>query len=492
MIKKQKLTIIICAISIIVLGILYFSVISPIINHSEDKKIPDLLEGESYDEAKDKIRIFPLIEKDDVTKLTVHNKTGEYGFYHDDDGEFYLSEYKGTPYSKQFFTTLMSATRDTLALDRVTTDTSDLKKYGLDPSDYPAWFEISNKNKDNYKVFIGNMIPTGGGYYVKLETRDAVYVLDTTLAYALKSANEYVTPLLSMPTDSKDYFQTQLFTLSVDGTPYISVEFMNESERAATASTSYYKMLVPENYTPSSANYEQMLKTFNSFEGTETVKFGKSDEAMSKEELAEYGINIDKPKYEIYYKYQGVDNYVAISAQNEDGTYYAYSLMFNILAKVSNETLQFLSWDFIDFLDKPMFQKNINDIAEITIKGKNIEETYTLDGKDQSLYVIPESTGKPFAEEELKSFKQLYIKLLSLSLEDYADSTSTDEWTMTFTVKTRQGLEFEYSFYNYSTRRCYFTINGRGEFYVLRDRVEKILSDVEVLKNGGVITGEKS
>ena len=49
------------------------------------------------------------------------------------------------------------------------------------------------------------------------------------------------------------------------------------------------------------------------------------------------------------------------------------------------------------------------------------------------------------------------------------------------------GLVFEYKFYPYSTRRCYFTINGEGEFYVLRDSVEKAISDTVKMLNGEIV-----
>ena len=35
----------------------------------------------------------------------------------------------------------------------------------------------------------------------------------------------------------------------------------------------------------------------------------------------------------------------------------------------------------------------------------------------------------------------------------------------------------EYKFYSYSSRRCYVTINGEGEFYVNKKDVYKMLTD---------------
>lgn len=489
MIKKQKKTIIISLVIIALLAIGYFVFLSPAFNKEKTVDLPELIEGEQYNEAKDKILVFPMVEKEDITDIKIHNSKGDFGFYRDSDGEFYLTGYKGTPYDETNFTSLVASIRNPLALTRVTTDMSKLPEYGLDEGSNPAHYTFTTKSGESYKMYIGNLITTSGGYYAKLDGRDAVYVLDTTSKYVLMEAREYVTPILSMPTDTTDYYQTKYFTLRVDGNDYISVEYMTEQERIATASTSYYKMLVPANYVPSSSNYDELLKTFNEFKGTQTLAFGNSNDAMTAKDLAEYGL--DNPKYEIYYRYAGVDNYVYVSEQNEDGTYNAYSIMFNIVAKVSEQTLKFLKWDFIDFIDKPLFQKNINDISSITIKGEGVEETYKITGETSTLTVTP-SNNKAFNEAELTSFKRIYVKLLSLAFEDYTDSTSKEEPLMQFTVKTDNGNVYEYNFYNYSTRRCYFTINGEGEFYVLRDRVEKILSDVAKLQQGGTVTSEES
>lgn len=53
-----------------------------------------------------------------------------------------------------------------------------------------------------------------------------------------------------------------------------------------------------------------------------------------------------------------------------------------------------------------------------------------------------------------------------------------------FTYTTLSGSETEIAFYPYSTRRCLVTINGEGEFYVLIDRVEKLISDTQKLMTG--------
>lgn len=490
MLKKQKLIIIISAVLIVALAVVYFTVIAPMLNETEVKETPELLEGEVYSEAYSKIMVFPKIEQADIKEIKIHNEHGDYGFYQGNNGEFYLAGYEGTTFGNEKFTSLAATVRLPMAINRVTEDPEDLTKYGLDPADDPAYYIVTDIKDVSHKMYIGNPLPTSGGYYAMLDGRNVVYALDSTSKYVLVPKESYITPLLSMPTKSDDYYKIENFTLGIDGETFIAIDFMDEQERIKTASTSYYKMLYPGDYVPSSSNYDHIIKKFNALEGSEVLAFGNVKDAMTAEELKPY--RLDQPKYELYYRYSGVDNYVLISDKNEDGSYNAYSVMFNIVAKVDAETFDFLEWEFIDFVDKPMFQKNINDIDTIEIIGKDVHETFTVTGKDTELKVTPKSTLTPLTANQLASFKRIYVKLLSLALEDYTESDSTDQWLMTYKVTTRGGLEYEYSFYNYSTRRCYYTVNGKGEFYVLRDRVEKILSDTSLLMSGGEVTSDPS
>lgn len=433
-----------------------------------------------------RIYMFPMIESGNVAEIAITNEHGTFGFYYDSsDGEYYMTGSKGTPYNKTSYSTMIAAARNPLTLERISTNTDELSAYGLDSP--LASYVITDKAGNSYTVLIGDMLVTGGGYYCMVKDGPAVYALDSSMGVFGARPEQFVTPLLSFPISENDYYMTEEFTLKVDGEVFVSCGYLDEAERVKTASNSIYEMYEPAGYVPSNTNYNNLLKTFVAFQGVEVMEFGPFGEVMNSMELGKFNLSV--PKYEIYYRYKGVDNYVYVSERNEDGSYYAYSLLFNIIARVDAETLKWLEWDFIDFVDKPLFQKNIVDIASIRIEGNGVDETFNITGSEAStIGVIPESTGKPFDAAGVESFKNLYLKLLGLTIENYTESSSTDEWVMRLTVTTDQGYEYVYDFYNYSTRRCYFTIDGEGEFYCLRDKVEKILSDTVAIMNGEEIS----
>lgn len=260
---------------------------------------------------------------------------------------------------------------------------------------------------------------------------------------------------------------------------FVHIDYLTEEERAqfAAAENRVYVMKHPTSYEPSSTNYDTILQTFVQFLGTRTLELGNTTEIMDIETLLEYGIDMSAPAYELHYTYSGIENYIYFSEMNENGTYYAYSLLFNLIAEVDPTVVAFLNWDIIKFVDRPIFQRNINDIALIEIESPEITEKFTLEGEGQEILITPMSTGKTFGKDALQNFRQFYKVMLSLQLEDYTENRSTDNCMATMRITTDAGVKVEYKFYPYSTRRAYFTINGSGEFYVLRDMVEKMLSD---------------
>jgi len=525
--KRQTVITVVSLVLVAVLGVVYFTVLRPMLDKRTFAEY-EILDGEALDingcelvsktgdanvtlsddgsylvceggratvkldttngtSSSGRFYMFPAIDVNDIGQVAITNEYGTFGFYYDaSDGEYYITGCKGTPYNKTAFSTTLAAARNPLSMERIAVDPEDLSVYGLDGNG-KASYVISDKKGTTHEVLIGDMLVTGGGYYCMVKGGDAVYALDTSSGAFFATPETFVTPLLAFPVSENDYYTAEEFTLKKDGEVFISCAFMDEAERKKTASTSTYKMLEPANYVPSNTNYNALLQKFISLTGTEVMKFGPYGETMSALELGEY--NLVNPKYELYYRYKGVDNYVYVSEKNEDGSYFAYSLLFNLIARVDAETFGFLEEDFLWYVDKPIFQRNIVDVASIRIEGNGIDETFVISGDEASkISVAPKSTGRAFDESGVDSFKNIYLKILSLTIENYTESTSKDEWIMRLTVLTDLGHETVYEFYNYSTRRCFFTIDGEGEFYCLRDKVEKILSDTVAIMNGEEIS----
>lgn len=476
--KRQKKAILILAIIVAAATALYFLVVKPIVEYVEETKKEEieLLEGEVLGTS-DRILMFEHTEKSNIESIEVHNEYGEWGVYYDyDDETFYVTGYPEAPYSKEQLSSLVVSAGYTLSMKRVTTDCEDMHEYGLAESDDPAWYTLTTRDGKTHTVYIGSQIPTGAGYYCRYEGRNAVYILDSSLNDTiLQPLEAMITPTLTLPMSTNDYFTIKNFAVVKGDEVKIMITYLDEDEKEDEASMSSYKMLAPANYTVNDSNYSLALETLTSFEGTSALVYDPTEE-----ELEEYGLL--EPAYTLTYEYSDIQQYVIFSEKNESGNYYAYSLLFNLITEVSGTDLEWLEWDLIKWVDSSIFMMNINDVQTITVESDTATRTFDLVGEGQELVVTERETG---FQPIVKNFRQFYKTLLSVDIEDYApeDAMETIDFEaepyMTLTIETRSGKTNVYKFYPYSTRRAVYTINGKGEFYVLRDMATKVITDAE-------------
>lgn len=487
--KKQRKAIVILAVVVAAAILLYFLVVKPIVEYVEEvlSEEIELLEGEVLG-TNDRILMFEHTEKSNIESIDVHNEYGEWGIYYDyDDEEFYVTDYPEAPYSKEQLSSLVVSAGYTLSMTRVTTDCEDMHEYGLADSDNPAWYTLTTREGNKHTVYIGSKIPTGAGYYCRYEGRNAVYVLDSTLGSTLLQPLEsMITATLALPMSTNDYFTVKNFAVLKGDEIKIMITYLDEEEKEDEASMSSYKMLAPANYTVNDSNYSLALEVLTAFEGTSTLVYNPDES-----DLEEYGLL--NPAYTLTYEYSDIQQYILFSEKNESGNYYAYSLLFNLITEVSGSSLEWLEWDLIKWVDSPIFMMNINDVQTITVESETATRIFDLEGEGQELVVTERETG---FQPEVKNFRQFYKTLLSVSIEDYAPTESVEaldmesDLYMTLTIETRAGKTNVYKFYPYSTRRSFYTINGEGEFYVLRDMATKVITDAEKVMTNTAIDSE--
>ncbi len=515
MIKKRLYLIAIIAVVAIALGCIYAFVLSPMI-HGEEEEPPTLLEGEVLG-PNNQIMMFEQIVRADLQEIECHNDKGGFTFYYDEKtDDFLLKDYYNSPYSKENFGILVTSAGYSLTQTRVTEKCEDFSEYGLAESDNPAYYIIKSKSGVEHKIYIGDLLVQGNCYYARYDGRDAVYVIDTdTASYLLAGVSDYITPLLVLPTSQTDYFTIKDFMIAKDGKPFLEVtskikESVDEKGNK-TQELESYDMIYPIGYNVST-KYDVMLQGFMDFQATQTLEVCKSwedtsdgttkvkSEDFSDEILEKY--NLKNPKYEVFFEYRGVKNSIVLSEKTENGTYYVYSLLYNHICEIDEETVAFLEWDLIEFVEKALFQYNITDVSSIKVKSKDFEETfllYNLDtGKETSAGTVTDIEVKRKSNGEnisdVTNFRNYFYILLTTQFVAEADVTSTEGLENYATVEliTRQGKKIEFGFYPYATRRCLLTIDGKGEFYVLKSSVDKLISDAKKVINGEQVNRESA
>ena len=503
--KKRTRNIIIIGAAALVLIILYFAVINPWVSKvlSEEEDVPELLDGEVLGSG-NRILLFEHTEKADMLSIEVHNQFGSYKFYRGDDDNFYIEGMEMAPYSLEMLSSLVVSTGYTLSMKRLDFEEmeDDFSVYGLGENDNPAWYVVTKMDGRTHKVIVGNMIPTGGGYYCMYEGRKAVYILDTSFTTTvLADIHTFLTPTLGWPVSTSSYYFVDDFQIIRNGELYVWIDNVPAAEDSETGLPTY-ELKIPEGYTCNLTTYSAILEKLTSFAGESVVAAGvelkDADETYLKNE---FGIDLDNPYFLLHYKVDEIDTMVIFSEPDDDGMVYAYSTVYNLVAKMSASSAEFLKWGLLEYVDPGLFGKNINDVAKMEIKGSiesegiTVDEYFTLDGEGETIIIRQNGESTAYDADSVKNFRQLYKVFLGIKLQDYVDEGYEKNLKELCEAKVTMddGTVLEYKFWSYSTRRCYYTINGVGEFYCFRDSVEKLIRDTYRMVNGQqIISDDKS
>ncbi len=474
---KKFLPIIIIVVAIAVLIPLYFIVTKP-----DDTDIESNFSDQrgSHGEmlnAQGRPFIIDPMEEADIASLKVTNAAGGFEFFRAEDGAMYLrgaeKHLYNTRLQKQLYT---NAATYLLAIEKLEAH-DELSTYGLTPETACATVEITTTDGAYHKLLFGDKLATGGSYYAMLDGRDAVYVVDTMLESALFcTPQDFIFPLMVPTIDQSDYTSISAFSLKKNGEQFVNIEKMSPDEEAQSVIYGQYKMTYPAAYTPSSENMTTILQSFISFCADRVLDYG-----ITEEKLAYYGFKTGM-KYEISYTYGGVEYVLYFSGKTGNNTYYVYSPLFDLIGEISADKIAYLEWDLIKFVDRNIFMINIDSIAAIDLIYQGGSASFALSGEGDTLAVTCNGTAI-----DTKNFRYFYKSLLSVCIDGYEALSQNTFPYISLIVTTRGGQILDFEFYEVGSLKAFFTLNGFGEFYVHRDYLRTVLSNLTKLQNGEAI-----
>jgi hypothetical protein len=180
--------------------------------------------------------------------------------------------------------------------------------------------------------------------------------------------------------------------------------------------------------------------------------------------------------------------FLLFSQLNEDGNYYAFSADFQTIVEISAEAVPFVEWDWTRFVDRAIFMRNIDEVAAMTVKSPGQPDArFELEGLRQDLIVRGGRDGGASSVIDTHNFRQFYKAILWIELWELEEDTSYDSEPMCeLIINMRNGDVYDYKFYFVpaNTRRSFFTVNGVGQFHVMRDRVLKLINDTALVLAG--------
>ena len=506
--RQTIVTVILASLFLVLL--IAFLVISPFMKDDENGSdvVASLIWEKEVAGTGGSILMFEHLTRDNISTISVHNPalgTSHGAQYVDwmlykatenvsvgkniiEKGNFYIKGYEYAPlYESDTDSAVASIINDaayTLTLSRLVDHAEDFSKYGLDfENDAEATYcEIVKDDGTVYKFYIGDRIPSGTAYYVRMAgtdlcldenselynteiENDSVYIYDCS--NVLISPTEAVSPILLYPMAGTNHAYFDFFTIKEytekeeEPTPKIEMRATNTRSYltnpltnpvSAFAANAKYYSVIPKGYHSSSA-FDELFADFvdglNGISVKELATYVVYTDEETGEEKVKYDFSDvinkyfeDGPAYTMAFSWKGIENIVDVSHKTENNTYYVVSYVYNTICEVSADTLAFLEWEQKAFIGKEMLRLVITDCKEISISGKyaddnsesgwkTVETLFELEIEDDDISDViskrPDGTldgkGNMTDKEWIENFRSLYRSLLFV----YVKGTVSEE-----------------------------------------------------------------
>lgn len=493
----------------------------------------------------DRPYIYDVIPLEKVATIEIQNidpESGEkrnFGFYMDPVAKnLILAGREMLSFDKEKLSYLYVNTCNMLSMMKVQDPSEDLSQYGLAGGISDNWFKVTTADNNVHTVYIGDKLPTGAAYYCKSADKPHIYVIDTMIEQCvLASPDEFIVPMLCPPIAQEKAYTVDNIKLVTNGELKVNLVAAPKSETDSADGVAFsHIMTYPGGYTVSQAEVDTILAKLSNFQGSEVAEadlFGMyktkaedssaveaessvTDENAQAEGTAEnaetaqtddiaaapaeetaqdkalkatlekYGLI--KPSHEIHYTLDGKDYKIIFGKKTPDGSaYYAMNMTQLTVCVVPCADVAFLDYELIDFVDEYIFQMNIDNLSSIDVGTRKSKEKFLLEGKGSELTVRKASDDKTV---DTKTFRQFYIDVLLVTMTGKADTYDQTNEVLSYAFTTRDGRVYEYKFYDISTTKVYYTVNGVGEFYVNRDSVNKVIGNFDKLMAGETFMSE--
>ncbi len=365
-----------------------------------------------------RVLIFPQIEQKNVYSIKVNNESGSYRFYREKDGTVVIegTEDALVSYDKEVYASMVVACGYTLTTHKLDLSRADVPRkadgsinyaaYGLDAPQASYTITAAARNEKgelyesetSYTVYVGDMTLDGAGYYVQIEGKDAVYVLDNSLkSTVLQPVESMVTPMIVYPATVSTYVMAYDFFLgkgnldngvdNLDTIVAFSFEELEARINSIYTTTPYVPLIeLMKGYKIHDNNISALLANMYEMEFIACRKLG-----ITKEALAEYGL--DGECYYMAYTITSTDddgNYVyvgpesdppqilMISEKTEQGTYYVASMLTDMIVEVDAYYFNFLEWKDTDWYEESLISYNLAYIDRLSVQVGDEAYDFTM------------------------------------------------------------------------------------------------------------------
>lgn len=529
---KRMRSILISAAVILLCAIVYVVLLFTVLKPEETEELPT--EG-NHGEQMQSGRPFIVdpVEVNRVLGIKVDNEFGGFNYYKGDDGQFYFEGAEAMFYdqtsdwmtgedgqdlsnlleSVSMVDSLVNLVRYMLATEEVVGYSKDnLASYGFEnggKASVTLTYSNDKGETESKTVHFGNPTVSGTGYYVMVEGRDALYILqDTYITRCIfTDIKSYLLPQVAPNVSSTEYVDVKELTIKKKGETFASIRDLSDEEYKEAGELFTHIFTSPEGYYPSTDNLQKLLEHFISFSGESVIEYDitrRLQDPVQREEVQKlfrlYSLMDTENRwhYELSYRYASFDITLYISDKLEVTSneteeepayiYYVYSPDFDLIVEFDAAELEWVEWDLLKLLDNHSFSVAIDQVSTIELSYEDTNAKFTLKDSSDNLKV----TSSNGVKVDTDNFRQLYKAILFTTMEGYADKPADADSILKLRIVLRDGKEYNYEFFGMTARKAYYTLNDSGEFYINRDYVKQIISACDgILKGETVVVDRK-
>ncbi len=528
---RRMRSIIISAAVILICALVYIVLLFTLLKPEEKEELPT--EG-NHGEQMQSGRPFIVdpVDASRVLGIKVENELGGFHYYKGDDGQYYFEGAEAMYYdqtsdwmkdaegqdlsnlleSVSMVDSLVNLVRYMLATEEVVGYNKDnLSAYGLDGDGKATvtFSYLNDKGETESKVLhFGNPTVSGSGYYVMVEGRDALYILqDTYITRCIfADTKAYILPQVAPPVSATAYADVKELVIKKKGETFASIRNLTDEEIEQTGELFTHIFNTPAGYYPSIDNFQKLLEHFVSFSGESVIEYNISSRLQDPAQAEEikklfrlYSLMDSENNwiYELYYRYENFDITLYISEKlqvtsqsSEDEPayiYYIYSPDFDLIVEFDAAEHEWVEWDLLKLLDNHSFSVSIDQVATMELFYEKTNAKFSLQGSGNDLKV----TSSNGVKVDTNNFRQLYKAILFTTVDGYAEKPAEADSILKLKITLRNGNVYNYEFFGMTARKAYYTLNDSGEFYINRDYVKQIISACDGILKGEAVTVDR-
>lgn len=411
-----------------------------------------------------------------VTQLQVKNSAGGFVIHQPASGKYTVDGLNGIPLYTSAISTALKDASTVSAAKLVEKASSNLSQYGLSN---PAATFTATISGHTYSFNIGSKASGGDGYYLCKAGNNDVYKANTDITtYFLGSNLSFVDKtLVAVPTG-----QT-VSDILLEGTARpqpIELKAQN-SASSGTSSSATYTMVSPRTYNLDTDKVNSITGALSSLSASDVVSLSPSTADKDR-----YGLS--KPPYTMKITYGQTSVTIDFGNKfNANSTDYLPVMIEgrNIIYKIEASTVSFYNDQLSDICSRNLFNENLDSVKSLTVTSGNSSYTFEVTGTGNSLKASYQS--KSLKTDNMQNF---YQTLESVGSEGAATRPSGGQVyahvEVTFKDQTKAPVKMD--FLSMNDRDCYWSMNGQGDFYVLRSDVDKVVKNAADLAAGKTVS----